>query len=1652
MSREIDDRIVRLQFDNKEFEKHAKTSISTLDKLKEKLQFKNIKKGFMDINDGINQVKFAPITNGIDAVKAQFSSMEMAWSMVLANMINNAISAGSKMVNALTIDPVKTGFQEYETQMNAIQTIWANTKDKGTSMEEITAALNELNKYADQTIYNFTQMTSNIGRFTAAGVDLKTSVKAIKGISNLAAVSGASAEDASRAMYQLSQAISSGTIKLMDWNSVVNANMGGEGFQNVLKETAREHGVAIDAIIKKAGSFRESLSKNWLTSEILIKSLEKYTDTTTELGKTATEAATKVKTFTQLWDTLKESVQSGWSESWRLIIGDFEEARSVFTKLSDALQGFLSPFAEARNSVLAAWAGIGTESEKTSESIGEVNKELNELDEIAMRVIRGDYKNGVEIRFPLLEADGYDAKAVQQRVNEIIYGVEKASANAEKAVTKPVVDPLSGLTGREMVIEGLKAALQRLAFSINLVREAFQDVFPPMTAEKLIELSRKFMEFNQKTWLTSEAADGLKRTLRGIFSIFSILIKSVKNTIKVIVKIFSAIDPLNSGILEVTGSIGDFIYWLDKGVLTGSFFVDAVDYIIEHISKLPGIMRDLVVSIGDFVGIDFEKIFSKVSDGANTAFDTIKDAAESLKKDPVQSIEDFTELAREKFKPLEWVGTFFKNLWEGIKNVVSNIIKGVKWVKDGIVNLFSNISNPFSDLTFEDVFDASKLFAVGSFGAAMVSITTFVLDLKKTFGDKGLLGIFGSIKGVFDSVGGVIVSFQNSIRANILLKIAIAIAILAASMIAISAIKQEPLRNAMFAIGELFAGIILSLRTLNSVEIVALGGALTGLALAVASLTGSILLLGMFSSDTVSQGLSTILILLFSIAGAIKLMTGAGGLAGGKNVTILFGVGSAIRSFAAAISALIIPLITLSVLSEKVNIWNGFWVIAGTIAVLTSALSILAMVFATMDITKMPGIFMSLIGFASAIQMITAALITINAIDPFYLGESLMALGVIMGGLVVSMLALAVASKFGGKGFIGVVIGISSLVGAITLLLPQVAALTLINQKKLTNVAKSLSMIIVAFSAGLAIAGVFGKQLAILVGAITALTLASAIFISSVVSLLRAITDFANADLTGIKERLSEACDAIIFNAPKMREAFVAMIKEGLKAFEETYPDAFDTIGDFISDLLDEIATRIEEYTAKIVDIAVSIIKGLLSGLSENSEELALYIVDFVIAVTNALSNAVETRSDEIIEAIGNLVNAILVMLGKAVPKLMETIKGVVSEIREGLTAGLDNATGEFKLGTFISALFDTSGIPALISAIWSFVSDVFSGFADGWEEGVANLGPSVEKLIENLINYIKEDSPVARIGGAILGEIWLSIENAINDVTNIKPFELAKKLVGLLIDPLRGVNIISALWDAGWNLVGDIVKGIHPGLYRVGDTIKKIGDKPREWLVDIQDKIKEIGIGIIDGIIEGIKEAFEDLKTTVNEIIEWIPNNIKDKLGINSPSKVMIPLGSSVSEGLAVGVEKASGLVDDSINTMSDDMYKSLAKTMSDMNDVIYTDVDYQPEIKPVLNLDDVTRNAGYLNGMFTNQEIALRQLGASMSTNVSFDDIQNGRYDGSNVVSEIQSLRSDVNKLNESISNMRIVMDSGALVGSIAGPMDSALGRRSVYSRRGV
>lgn len=366
----VDERVVEMQFKNEDFEKGIRKSLISLKNLKQGLNLDKSAKSLSNLESTANNFSMKNLASSVASISDRFSTMGIIGMTALQNITNSAIATGKTLVSALTIDPVKSGFQEYETQINAVQTILANTESKGTTLDQVNAALDELNRYADMTIYNFTEMTRNIGTFTAAGVDLDTSVAAIKGIANLAAVSGSNSQQASTAMYQLSQALAAGTVKLQDWNSVVNAGMGGQVFQDALKETARVHGVAIDQMIKDEGSFRETLSKGWITSDVLTETLAKFTGDLNEsqlktmgytdeqiasiikMGKTANDAATKVKTVSQLFDTLKEAMQSGWTQSWEYIVGDFEQAKESLTAVSDVLSNIINNSANKRNDLL----------------------------------------------------------------------------------------------------------------------------------------------------------------------------------------------------------------------------------------------------------------------------------------------------------------------------------------------------------------------------------------------------------------------------------------------------------------------------------------------------------------------------------------------------------------------------------------------------------------------------------------------------------------------------------------------------------------------------------------------------------------------------------------------------------------------------------------------------------------------------------------------------------------------------------------------------------------------------------------------------------------------------------------------------------------------------------------------------------------------------------------------------------------------------------------------------------------------------------------------------------------------------------------------------------------------------------------------------
>ena len=739
MSQVVDKKVVEMQFDNRQFESGVQTSMSTLEKLKKSLNLDGAAKGLETVNAAAKDCDMSGISKGVETVKARFSALQVTGITALANIANSAVNAGKRLVSSFTIDPIKDGFAEYETQINSIQTILANTSHQGTTLKQVKKALNELNTYADKTIYNFTEMTRNIGTFTAAGLSLKDSTKGIQGIANLAAVSGSTSQQASTAMYQLSQALAAGRVQLMDWNSVVNAGMGGKVFQDAIIKTAEESGKVNKNIInayKNGKNFRSLLSSKdygeWFTSDILSTTLSKFTKTgvveymsklsgiskknvkslqelgdkagfnskefnklatsltkgdksmvknlkdTLSMASTAEDAATKVKTFTQLMSTLKEAAGSGWTQTWQYIIGDFEEAKGLWTNVSNELGDMINASAEARNDIVEGWAEDG---------------------------------------------------------------------------------------GRDNLISSITNAFKGLMSVIEPIKKAFKEIFPPITSERLIEFTENLKSLTEKMKLSEERADKVKRIFKGVFSIFDIGRKVITAFIKPFYKLSQSkgFNNFTDSLLESFASIGDVFTSLNKG-LDLSSISDILSSIASVFSKtFSGISKVVDSSLGSFKG--FKDVISSLGTWISTTFTKV---CENLK--PVFAwINEHISLAFSWIKENVSIKDVFAGLIGGGVLVTLKKFAGlIDKVKDTISNLFNKknykdgIGNKFKSI-LDSVHDTLESFTSGIKISSLVSISVAVGILTASLNSLAKLNVKDLTKGLV-GVGSLLVMMSLSFR------------------------------------------------------------------------------------------------------------------------------------------------------------------------------------------------------------------------------------------------------------------------------------------------------------------------------------------------------------------------------------------------------------------------------------------------------------------------------------------------------------------------------------------------------------------------------------------------------------------------------------------------------------------------------------------------------------------------------------------------------------------------------------------------------------------------------------------------------------------------------------------------------------------------
>lgn len=1384
MSTTVDERVVEMRFDNKQFEQNIQTSLSSLDKLKKSLNLEGAAKGLETVNDAANKCSgnMSPLSNAVETVRVRFSALEVMAITALQNITNSALAAGKNLVSAFTIDPIKTGFEEYETQINAVQTILANTSSKGTTLDQVNNALDELNHYADMTIYNFTEMTRNIGTFTAAGVDLDTSVAAIKGIANLAAVSGSNSQQASTAMYQLSQALAAGTVKLQDWNSVVNAGMGGQVFQDALKETAKVHGIAIDEMIKDEGSFRETLSKGWLTSDILTETLAKftgdlnedqlrtmgYTDdqikSIMEMGKTANDAATKVKTFTQLFDTLKEAAQSGWTQSWEIIVGDFEEAKELLTEVSDTFSAVINASADARNKMLQDWKDLG---------------------------------------------------------------------------------------GRTMMIEAVKNVFEGLVSVAKPVREAFNEIFPPMTGKQLAEITERIRDLTAKFKMGEESSKNLKNTFKGVFAVLDIVGQAFKAVAGGVGELIGLFLPAGNGVLSLTGSFGEYLVKLDETVKKTDVFGKAVSTVVDIVKIAITFVKtagEKVKEFGKTAGEKFDfpgfELFHSFLERVHDRMAQIGDGAGKMKSGVIVAFEMMGE-ALEKCKFLK----VMEALWTAVKVIAGGIA-------DAVGTMMGTLAEKLGNADFSGVLDVLNSIAVG--GIAL-SISKFLKSVTEPL----------------DGVRRCFEAYQTNLKAGTLLKIGAAIALLAGSIVSISLIDSDKLSVSLGAITVLFANLLGAMAIFNKIssdtgKVSKACTAMIAMSVAVSILAGALKKVSDLDWGELARGLVGIAGLTTIIVASSKAMA-SGQKQVMKGATSLIIFGAAIKILASACRDLSKlqwdelgrGLTGVGVLFAEIAVFlrvakfNGKMLSTATgIVILAAAMKVLASAckdFGQMEWSEIGkglagiggllaelAVFTNLAGNAKHVMSTGVALIAIGAAMKIFasavkdfgqlqwdeIGRGLTAMGGALAevaiavnlmpknmigigtGLVIVGAALEIIancmSKFGGmqweeigrgltvmggalaelaislnfmKGTLGGSAALLVASGALAVLAPVLSILGTLSweaiAKGLISIAGAFTIIgvagvvltqlvptILALSGAFALIGVgvltigagllaAGTGLSALAIGFTALATAGAAGATAIVAALTVIvTGIASlipAVLTKVGEGLIAICKVIAAGAPAIGEAVKSVILTLIDVFVSCVPQLADGALQLVVGVLEALVT----YTPQIVDLAFKFLIGILEGIASNLPSLIKAGIDVLMAffagIVDALSGIDTGALLKGIAGIG-LLSAIMLALSATaalVPGAMVGILGMGAVVAE--MALVLAAVGLLSKLPGLSWLIGEGGklLQGIGTAIGQFVGGIVGGFMSGVSSQFPQIGADLSAFMNNVQPFLQGASQI---------------------------------------------------------------------------------------------------------------------------------------------------------------------------------------------------------------------------------------------------------------------------------------------------------------------
>lgn len=1516
----VESRIVSLKFDNSQFMSGVKSTLDGLKGLKQSMSEKISSSPLSGIADSIRNIDFSSISNGASEAGGRIGIFATAAGVALGNLASKAIEVGVRMVKSFAIQPIIDGFKEYELQLNSVQTILANTASKGENIQTVNAALDELNKYADLTKYNFAEMTHNIGMFTSAGVGLNDSVAAIKGLSNVAAASGSTSQQAATAMYQLSQAISAGSVKLMDWNSVVNAGMGGEQFQEALKRTARMHGEAVDEYIEKEGSFRESLKDGWLTAEVMLDTLNQMTGDLTDeqllqmgyteeqvaqiqqFAKAGLEAATSYKTWSDVVGASMEAVGSGWASFWRIIIGDFEEAKTLWTEVGNAVSNSIGSMFNSINGVAQAFVDLGGRAaiiNTIRNLVLAVVRPIKALGQAFGDVFTGgpagmlaSFAKGLEKLtsiFVLSEANAERLRTAFAGVWSVLHimlwpiqqigklfawvangilslvgiltggattgflGVASAIAKGPIALDKWLhsLDPIGKMIDW---VNGKLAALRDwLGPKITGAIDGAKSAFGGLRDAAGDKISAGWDKLREKgSALAATIGEKFSPAIESAKSALNAFGDSMKG------KIESGISSLSEKGKTVATIFGEVFSGRTMAVAPG--FASAVYKIADAFYRAYEKVKEFAGGLGDAFNAKVvawaDKLAQKFS-SVGSAVDAAKGAVSSVSAPNVdtsqvqaaaasaqQSASDAATQAKSKWQEFaDWLTTELPAKFNKIKQDLAPVAAALKTVFAGVGKAIKEAFRiEEGDLGIAKIIN---WILAGGLVAAIYKMANAFKSVEAPIG--AFQELLGSLSKTLDATA-------NQINAKALLTVAAAIAILAASMWLLATIDSDGVTNAGVAIGVVTGAVVALIKTMSGIaKDLKAGGALALMATAIIGIAAGILLvalaaklLGSLDEEEMLKALRALVVVTGALIAAAKGLNG---------VKINPTAGLTLVAFAISLSLVGLALKILGNLSLR-EAYQGMMLMVG--------ISIQMIAIARFAGQMKSASFLNLLAMAIAMQ--AAALVVVElGLLPWRVALQ----GVIVMAAVV--LEIGLLARLAGNIKPSAAVGLVATAVALQIASTSVIALGLLPWKAALQgvIAMGLVLAEMVVASSMMTGNVVGAQtMAIMAASMLLLghtikTLGSLPWKAVAIGLVALAAGLGIVIAAGYLAE--KAAPGLLMLAAAI--AAIGLVIVGVSALLTAITALLAAVAVIGAPAFAALAAGIVLLANTIPTIAAAIMDGImviLKSIIDNKETIA----NAIIALITALCEALVATMPSIVAALGALLDGAIQLLVEYGPKIV----GAAVDIIIAMLVALAQRAPDF-----VNAAVDL--ILAFIDGIASRIGDII--------DSAFNL---IVSFIEGLATAI--DKYEGRLRAAI-GKLIRAIARFV-------------------------VNSAKDLMNIGGDIIGGIVRGI-------GNAGHKIKDK----------------------IVSYCKGAWE---------------SVKSFFGISSPSKLMAEVGKNVMLGAARGIEENGDAFVDETVSAAKNAKDGFNRALSDGFDAEFSS--YHPTIVPVVDLTEARKGLESMSG----------------------------------------------------------------------------------------